>query len=53
MNEDIRDQLELCKTGLRRSMGHLARIEQLLNKEEALSRMSEEVKEQEFDYTNR
>ena len=28
--EEIKDQIELCKTALRKAMGHLARIEQLL-----------------------
>jgi len=30
MEKDIIDQIELCKTALRKAMGHIARIEQLL-----------------------
>lgn len=30
MEVDIKDQIDLCKTALRKAMGHLARIEQLL-----------------------
>lgn len=33
MNEDIKDQIDLCKTALRRAMGHLARMEFLFNQE--------------------
>lgn len=34
---DIKDQIELCKTALRKAMGHLARLEQLLKSGELYS----------------
>ena len=45
MNEDIKDQIDLCKTALRKAMGHLARLEQLIKARSPTSTMSEEIEE--------
>jgi len=48
MNEDIRDQIDLCKTALRKAMGHLARMEQLMKSTDKI--LGNNDQEGEVDY---
>lgn len=34
MDDEIKDQIELCKRAIQKALGHMSRIEQLLNAKE-------------------